>query len=216
MKSLITTYASVFLFCLGLYILCKYPDLNYIEITNNGKHIEPFQSLFSHNSCENILIKKDNLYYLRNTNRPEIPGINPKIFNHLDEYTDYIEYQRSQGIRCPVLFLQNIENTQGEKSYRVFSDPEQSKYLQGLPFITESNEKEQDQIFISADLENNPGSYPGSDKSRMSNGYETILDKKIKLSDSKSPNAMDTNWGGIDFTNDRIDAGDFDDDKILT
>ena len=185
-------------------------------MTNGDKYqienIEPFQSLFSHDSCENILTKKGNLYYLRNTNRPEIPGVNPKIFNHLDEYTDYIEYQRSQGIRCPVLFLQNIENTQGEESYRVFSNPEQSKYLQGLPFINESNEKEQS--FISADLENNRGSYPGSDKSRMSNGYETILDKKTHLTASKSPNAMDTNWGGIDFTNQRIDAGDFDDDKL--
>ena len=56
--------------------------------------------------CPNLLIQKGCKIYLHNTKIAEVPGVNPIEFNNLEEYTQFIDWQRSQGIRCPVLYLQ--------------------------------------------------------------------------------------------------------------
>ena len=53
--------------------------------------------------CPNVLIKKDSKYILKNNRKADIPGVNPIEFDNLEEYVEFIEWQRSQGIRCPVL-----------------------------------------------------------------------------------------------------------------
>ena len=63
-------------------------------------------------SCPNVLIKQGERYYLHNTRKAEIPGINPIVFENLEDYTEFIRWQRMNGIRCPVLSLQ--ETNEGE------------------------------------------------------------------------------------------------------
>lgn len=75
-------------------------------------------------SCPNILIRKGNELLLTNTSEPEVPGINPIKFSNLDEYIFYIKVQREKhGKYCPVLYLQQETNTQGEDVYRVRPGP---------------------------------------------------------------------------------------------
>jgi hypothetical protein len=50
--------------------------------------------------------KKDNKFYLYNSKVVKVPGVNPVVFNNLEDYVEFIEWQRSQNINCPVLFLQ--------------------------------------------------------------------------------------------------------------
>lgn len=50
-------------------------------------------------------------------------GINPVVFNSLDEYKKYINYQNAKGINCPILNIKHkneileLENTIKEKTF---------------------------------------------------------------------------------------------------
>lgn len=74
--------------------------------------------------CPNVLIRKGNLLLLINTHRPPEEGTNPVIFNHLDDYIHYVKVQRETNDNyCPVLFLQEESNAQGQNVYRVRPGP---------------------------------------------------------------------------------------------
>ena len=83
------------------------------SITENG----------SKNRCPNLLIQKGTTLYLHNTNLAAIPGVNPIRFDNLEEYIEFIEWLRSQGIKCPILFLQHSVNAQGESVYNIRPSP---------------------------------------------------------------------------------------------
>ena len=72
--------------------------------------------------CPNLLIQKNSRFYLHNTNRATVPGINPVEFDNLEDYTEFLDWQKSQGLKCPVLFLQQTYDTQGEPVYKVRPD----------------------------------------------------------------------------------------------
>jgi len=75
-------------------------------------------------NCPNVLIRKGNLLLLINTRKPPEDGVNPIIFNDLDQYIHYVKVQRTtHNVHCPVLFLQEEANAQGEYVYRVRPGP---------------------------------------------------------------------------------------------
>lgn len=81
--------------------------------------------------CPNVLIQKGTKYFLHNTELVEVPGVNPIEFNALDEYVQFLEWQRGAGIRCPVLFLQHTYDAQGNAAYKV--RPSVTEMQGGLP-----------------------------------------------------------------------------------
>jgi len=52
----------------------------------------------------------------------------PVMFNNLDEYGNYIKVQRANGVYCPVLYLQQENNTQGQDVFRIKSTPFNDHY----------------------------------------------------------------------------------------
>ena len=75
-------------------------------------------------SCPNLLVKKGNQLLLYTKNEPEKFGINPKIFNDLDEYIYYVKDERGKtGVDCPILYLQQESNAQGEDVFRIRAGP---------------------------------------------------------------------------------------------
>ena len=75
-------------------------------------------------SCPNILIKKGSKYHLFNSSKAKVPGVNPVEFNNLEEYTEFIEWYRSQGVNCPVLYLQEEYDAQGDQVFAMRPSPE--------------------------------------------------------------------------------------------
>jgi hypothetical protein len=70
--------------------------------------------------CPTLLIKRGNKIMLFNKNMPETPGENPIFFNNLDQYIKYAKIQKDvYKQNCPVLFLQEEVNAQGENVYRL-------------------------------------------------------------------------------------------------
>lgn len=69
--------------------------------------------------CPDLLIQNGSKLYLYNSKKVKVPGVNPIEFNSLEDYSDFVDWQRSKGLTCPVLYLQNSYNADGTTSYVV-------------------------------------------------------------------------------------------------
>ena len=91
-------FLLLLIFLLGLYFYAK----NSCEC---GKSVEGFTNSKGQR-CPDMLIQKGSKFYLYNSKVAQVPGVNPIEFNNLEDYTEFLDWQRSQNIRCPVLYLQ--------------------------------------------------------------------------------------------------------------
>ena len=87
----------------GIYFLIKQP----VE--------EPFVS----GMCPTTLIKDGNTFYVYDPSMAKVPGVNPLQFNDLDEYKEYIDWQRKSNLNCPILHLEKVYTAEGNQMYEI-------------------------------------------------------------------------------------------------
>jgi len=116
-------FLLILVFLIGLYFYANNNDTVINEGYRNNSN--------STSRCPNMLIQKGSKFYLYNSNLAQVPGVNPIEFNNLEDYTEFLDWQRSQGIRCPVLYLQESYNAQGKRVYNI--RPSVSEPQAGLP-----------------------------------------------------------------------------------
>lgn len=175
--------------------------------------------------CGNLLVREDNKIKLYNSNVVRVPGVNPIVFDTLDDYTEFVSWQKKQGIYCPVLALQETYDTQGEKTYT----PSNDFYIKGsisddliqIPYTEDENNRLtlSPQPILDASRDNPPynsNSYQGYDPTNQQVGKYTKLDieERIEQGNQQSAFATDPNWGGVAYTQNLIDKGVFDEDRI--
>lgn len=177
------------------------------------------ENFTSKTQCPDILVKEGKHLVLYNTRLAKIPGINPIKFNDLEDYVEYVRWQQSQNLNCPVLFLQQSFDTQGNSVYKKHPSP--LEIQGGLPPISGleiSNNTSNKSLLFDAghnDPPYNTNSYPSFDAQNQYIGLNTPLDKIQHTSiDGKSPNPMDTNWGGHAFTTKLIDDGYYAEENV--
>ena len=119
----LTTLLFIIVFLIGMYFYAKCSDPKYFEGLTNNTTSGP--------RCPNLLIQKGSRFYLYNSKLAQVPGVNPVEFDNLEDYTEFLDWQRSQGIRCPVLYLQNSYDAQGNPVYKI--RPSVSEPQGGLP-----------------------------------------------------------------------------------
>lgn len=205
------TFALIILFLSGLYFYAKYS-------TDPTYSLEKF-TVGNSSRCPNILIQNGSRFYLYNSKVAKVPGVNPIEFENLEDYTEFLDWQRSQGIRCPVLYLQKTYDTQGNAVYKV--RPSVLEQQGGIgpmaPNPTALVDATRD------DPPYNQGGYPSHDQTSYYVGTSTPLDKMDAtgnevedhmLYGGPSPNAMDPNWGGADFTQSLVDQGYYRDNEV--
>jgi hypothetical protein len=186
-------------------------------------------------SCPNILIQYDSKYYLFNSNKARITGINPIVFKTLEDYNEFLKWQQTVGIKCPVLYVQKTYDAQGKRVFKIRSDVNELKG--GLPPSTPSYvlSKPQDTEVVnkSTVCENSTDDIPGpvidllyrtgSDVSEHSTleqpeqkrrdpsqtDPEFLIPCPVSTFKSFSDNPMDINWGGEDYTEKSIKAGKY-------
>jgi hypothetical protein len=217
------TFLFIVVFLIGLYFYAKGADPKYSEgLTNNAS---------SGPRCPNLLIQKGSRFYLYNSKLAQVPGVNPIEFDNLEDYTEFLDWQRSQNIRCPVLYLQETYDAQGNKVYK--SRPSVSEPQAGLPPSTSApigiasqiqpiNEMPLEQVGDEAypnptllvdatrnDPPYNYNSYPAHDQTDYYVGTTTPLDEMNFQQEAAkvSPDPMDPNWGGPDYTQSLVDNG---------
>ena len=223
-------------------------------------------------NCPDVLIQKGSALFLYNSKRGNVPGVNPIKFENLEEYVEFTDWQRSQGILCPVLFLQHAYNAQGEPVYKARPSP--TNLQGGLPDFHVDQSSLPNGIIDSqtiANIMNNPDNpvnpnimpppsavpiqgygsnttpliykttaesisrasnggnlghddtctgtvindvdnYPGFNTPALIKGEFTDFEKKNFK--GLSPNPMDSNWGGMDFTEKLVQAGYYKDEEV--
>jgi hypothetical protein len=167
-------------------------------------------------TCPDMLIQKGIALVLYNTKQPIVEGTNPIQFGSLDEYIRYLEIHRKSGVNCPVLYLQQESNAQGEDVYRMRPSP--FDLQGGLPT---NNAIVQQSVVTVSDANRlnapyNANNYPGFDPNGQYVGIYTNIDqvhdmtKLVTISD----NPMDPNWGGIKFTDNAIESGKYIENQV--
>ena len=200
----------IIVFLLGLYMTLTYK-------TNDFK-----ESFINKPRCPNMLIQDGSELYLYNSKLAKVPGVNPIQFKNLEEYSEFMDWQRSQGINCPVLYLQHSYDAQGKMDFVFRPDPSDPRG--GLPSelplgkIRKANMPGIRQLDNAAtdDAPYNVADYPAFDPQNQYVGETTPLDlmyhsgEKFELSDDP----MDNNWGGVLFTKESVKSGKYDGDKV--
>ena len=165
--------------------------------------------------CPNVLIQKGSDFYLYNSKLAKVPGVNPLQFKSLEEYVEFTDWQRSQGIRCPVLYLQEVYDTQGNPVYKARPSP--TNLSGGIPDTPAAMQYQQPvtKLFDASrdDPPYNQNSYPAFDPHDQYIGLNTPLDKMYHEG-GVSPNPMDPNWGGEEYTQELVDSGYYADDEV--
>ena len=207
-NSKINLLLIVVFFILGLYY---YVNSNrvYEKMENKTEH--------SNYRCPNMLIEKDGGYYLYNSKLAIVPGVNPIRFNSLEDYSEFIEWQNSQKISCPILFLQYSTDAQNNELIQV--KPSIFENQGGLPSIERDPMNKDSKEFIDknkildATRDNNnkynTNMLDGIDTKNQSIGLETPLDKMFYQEGEISVNPMDPKWGGKKYTETAIEQGEF-------
>lgn len=79
-------------------------------------------------NCPNLLINRGDAIVLYNTRARSNPNAGQEagthvvaIFRDLDEYAEYVQKQQAAGNYCPVLYLRQETDAQGEDVYRMYS-----------------------------------------------------------------------------------------------
>ena len=169
-------------------------------------------------TCPDLLIRSGSTLLLVNTKLPK-SDTNPLPFYSLDEYINYLEIQKKQGIVCPVLFLQEETNTQGHQVYRMRTDP--FSYEGGIPGSTNIyNNPESPFKIMDASRDNgvyNANQYAGIDPTGLYVGRYTELDKIHNSTEMVpiSDNPMDTNWGGVIYTHNVVESGKYKENEVM-
>ena len=200
----------IIVFLLGLYYVTNYSRANIFETFDNKA---------SH-GCPNILFKRSDSYFLYNSKLAKVPGVNPIQFKTLEEYTEFVQWQQGQGIKCPVLYLEYGYDTQGNETYQSRTSPfdqanvllpQQPGQYKGLHpgGITDLVDANRDYPPYNQD---NP---PGYDPEDQYIGLETPMDKIFQSKDAVSANPMDPNWGGTTFTQKAVKSGKYKGDEVF-
>lgn len=201
-----------FVFLFGFYVVCNY----------TSSMVEGFGGRSGY-ECPDIILKKGNKIYLKKSNKAIIPGVNPIVFDNLEEYVQFTEWQRSQNINCPVLYLEQTNNAQGKMIYKM--RPDMFNPHGGLNSFfpeevqTTTAPQYEESLLIDAarnDPPYNKNMYPGFDGQNQYIGLEVPLDKMFHEQEKqvKSDNPMDKNWGGVEYSEESVETGKYKDDNV--
>ena len=203
------------IFILGLFYYAmfenKIESMENIESEETKKIKDKLEIDDPNYRCPNMLIEKDGEYLLYNSNLATVPGVNPISFKKLEDYIEFIEWQNSQNINCPILYLQYTTDTQNNDLIQI----KKSIFDNGssMPGTFNSKKYKDENKIQDASLDNNDkynkGMFASMDTMNQNIGLNTPLDKMYHDNDGLSANPMDTNWGGKKYTQNLVDQGNY-------
>jgi hypothetical protein len=205
-----------------LFLIVTFLAGVYVILTQKGiaEGLENKDKDVENGDCPDLLIQKGDKLLLYNTKKP-IDDTNPIPFLNLDEYIFYLGQQRKQGNSCPVLYLQEENNAQGQDVYRIRPSPFDGQG--GLPLITglpEETVKNAVTKVLDASRDHPPynaGNYSSFDPYGQYVGVYTNIDEvhESTKKPENSDNPMDPNWGGTQYTQQSVESGKYDENNIF-
>jgi hypothetical protein len=199
-------------FLLGIYFI-----INFDKRNNTNNILEGFIESSDKKGfkCPNVLVQKGAQYYLYNSKLDSVPGVNPIQFDNLEDYVEFIDWQRSQGIRCPILYLQQSYNAQGQATYKIRPDPlDLQGGLPPAPPTTSSNSSTSYYTNSPMSSSMTPSMSSSNTTNIIDENNVTNITQQEAENMTYSPNAMDVNWGGEQYTESLIEAGVYADNNV--
>ena len=187
----------IIVFLAGIYFVAMYGD---------PKSLEGLATMTGETRCPNMLIQKGSRFHLYNSNLAQVPGVNPVEFENLEDYVEFISWQHSQGIRCPVLYLQQTYDAQGQSVYK--ARPSVTEPQGGLPPALSTQPTNFNPNYAGSPTINQPTSDADLSNAAVLNGNEESENMLF------SPNAMDDTWGGKRYTQKLVDAGYYEGNEV--
>jgi hypothetical protein len=194
------------IFLSGMYFYAKYSDPEILEtLQNNTKQ-----------RCPNLLIQFGSKFYLYNSNVKKVPGVNPIEFNNLEDYTDFLKWQSTVGIKCPVLYVQNTYDAQGNRVYKI--RPSVTEPQGGLPPSVSNNSTTtsvNDTSLITKTMPDIMKTKSDDDKKmfdlKQFNNiqYPDYFAPKVPVFNTKDDDPMNHNWGGKAHTEKSVSEGKY-------
>ena len=74
---------------------------------------------FVSGNCPTTLIKDGKHILIYDPTKAKVPGVNPIQMKDLEEYKEYIEWQRANKLNCPILHLEKVFDAQGAPMYEI-------------------------------------------------------------------------------------------------
>ncbi len=140
--------------------------------------IEP--ESFVGDNCQNTIIKDGNNILLYDSTKATIPGVNPIKLKGLDEYKEYIKWQRASNIRCPILHLEKIYTTQGNEMYEIKQNFFKNDNENGSnpDLVDETKEKCNDATLTHPPF--NANQFPAFDKENQTQGNPGVMNLALR------------------------------------
>lgn len=129
--------------------------------------------------CPHTMIKDGDKILLYNPKQPKVPGVNPIQMHSLEDYNQYVQWQRATKINCPILHLEKVFDTQGKEKYKVrddFCNDNSGGLNHVIPNVRKTPDLEK---IIDASLENPPYNshqFPGYDPLDQDIGRKNVID----------------------------------------
>jgi hypothetical protein len=133
--------------------------------------------------CPNTMIKDGNKILIYNPKHPKVPGVNPIQMESLEDYEEYVGWQRANKINCPILHLEKVFDTQGSEMYQIGSSFNTDNCSGGLnhslPVVRQTPDLGK---IVDASLDNSPynsNQFPGYDKADQDIGRPNTIDNYV-------------------------------------
>ena len=92
---------------MSVFIILFFLIIFFIYILKKKENFVNYECPYSLIQISNKILayynEKDNL----DKNKKNMEGINPIVFNSLDEYKKYMDFQNNKGVYCPILNINN-------------------------------------------------------------------------------------------------------------
>lgn len=162
------------------YNVCKYNVCKYIlYILSVLLFVLSFYFIFNNENetfvdgkCPTTMIKDGQKILIYDPKLAKVPGVNPIEFNNLEEYKEYVKWQKKNNLNCPILFLEKTFDTQGNEMYQIKqsfdTDIPSGAMNHSLPVINKTMTAIQ---MLNKENEfSNPSLYPSYDKDNQDMG----------------------------------------------
>jgi hypothetical protein len=182
--------------------------------TEDDDTFEGFAS--AQTNCPNMLVQTGSKFKLFNSNNPKVKPIE---FDNLEDYTTFLEWQHKNGVTCPVLYLQQTSDVQGDDVFKVrpsVTEPQGGLLSHPVPagqkYVSELLDTPNNTKLVDASHDDPPYNrhgYPAFDQSSYYVGSTTpdMAINNTPVGSNKSGSAMETNWDSPAFTQKMIDQG---------
>lgn len=136
---------------------------------------------FVSNQCPTTMIKQGDSIVLYNPKLAKIPGVNPIVIPTLEDYKQFVKWQRASGLNCPVLHLERVYDAQNGEQYAIRNsfllDEDGGALNHRLPEVkTRPSVSELLDGATSTNKQYNQNQYPSYDPYNQNVGVLTTLD----------------------------------------